>query len=418
MDSSVFYLIVNAFLYIFLMCFACKKVGFFSGSALIISFYVFCAIFSILFYTHPYTKGTDYYNKLHFEAFIYFAALTSCLIIPILKFDCGQKNKLQLVKEQYIIWFIKIVLPLQLLLFIYYMPTFFFMLNSDMGEMRDDITSGDVHISDGVPPFVAKLMFYYNIIRNVVVIIAIYSFFAVKNHRFMVKIFTISSLFYPIFLSSLYLMRSQIFVQILYIIFFLLIFRSGLNQGVKRYIYIAGVFLVMFASVVTISISNSRFGDLVSWMYYKYLGETFTNFAGHLWSDLKGTTHGYAYFRWFLQGDDWYNLQEKWQFIENRTNIDGHIFYGAIGQLIIEFGWVLTAAIYVCLSVMFVKLLKNSEIISLPNLLILGLIAQYMIYGAYTFPFQGTAILQIFAYIFFYWLGRKIQSDKVIYMER
>jgi hypothetical protein len=145
-------------------------------------------------------------------------------------------------------------------------------------------------------------------------------------------------------------------------------------------------------------------------MYYKYSGETFVNFAGQLWTDLKGSTGGYAYFRWLIDGTDWVGLFDKWEFIEHTTGIDSHIFYGAIGQIAMEFGIVASAVIHLIIAFIFYRLIHTKNYLSLPNMILIGLLVYYILYGFYIFPFQGTAILQVFYILIAYFVFKRFST--------
>jgi len=158
--------------------------------------------------------------------------------------------------------------------------------------------------------------------------------------------------------------------------------------------------------------SNARFDSLASWMYYKYAGETFVNFAGQLWPDLDGNTWGTAYFTRFLGviGDNFSTLQEKWMYISEITGIDPHIFYGYVGGMAIEFGWYITFVVYALLAFIFYRKLKNDSSLSLSNLIILSYIINLLIYGIYIFPIQGWGNYEILYYIGTYFFVKKYEK--------
>ena len=204
------------------------------------------------------------------------------------------------------------------------------------------------------------------------------------------------------------------FLQIIFVGYFLLMFKSRLSERQKKVITIMGGGVAGLIAFVLITISQGRFDDLATWMYYKYSGETFVNFAGQLWNDAKGTTDGHAYFRWLIDDSDWVGLFEKWAYIENKVGVNSHIFYGSIGQLAIEFGWIVSALIHVLIGVVFTLVLKSKRYISLPNMIIVGFAVYYALYGFYIFPFQGTAMMQVFIVIIAYFYTKYIQVNKII----
>ena len=150
---------------------------------------------------------------------------------------------------------------------------------------------------------------------------------------------------------------------------------------------------------------------MAEFFYYKYAGETFVNFGGELWNHLRGTTNGSVYFplinRLFGGHTETFKtLFEKWDYIDWATNIDSHIFYGGIGGLVIEFGFVKTLLIIAIISFILSYHLKKFMFVSLPNLLIIGFLAHFLISGAFLFVFQGgwgnmEIIFFILSYCFF-----------------
>ena len=412
MKISIIFILLNICIYIGMSIHIYKKCRYFSSSLFIALFYLLCAISSILFFIHPYTKLTDYYHAQNLSAFVYFGIITYILLIPIIKFDTNNTSYIRLANEKYVLYFLKFIFCVQLLLYIGSFSFFINMLYSDMGEMRNAIGGGEISPLKSLPKIISQILFRYSFLQYVALPIAMYAFFVIKTHRKFIIISTISTIIFPIYNSILYMMRSQVFLTIIFLIVFLIIFRKRITQKTKKRILIVGGSFVIALAFLLIAISNSRFQELASWMYYKYAGETFINFAGPLWNDLKENTEGLAYFRWILTGTDWSGgLFDKWSFIESKTGINSRIFYGSIGQLIMEFGKIQTFCIYVILSYLICKCLKKDKMITLPNLIIIGFLSQMLLYGVYIYPFQNTGIIQIFLYCIFYYFF-KIKEKK------
>ena len=157
-----------------------------------------------------------------------------------------------------------------------------------------------------------------------------------------------------------------------------------------------------------INVSENRFGDMVTWYYYKYAGETFVNFSGQMWPDFQDCTSKTIYFQWIgkLLGSDFekISLSDKWQYLNSVTGIDTHIFYGFIGGLVIEFHFLPTVIIIGLLVFLFNKYI-NSGTLRLSNLLLIGELANVLFTGSFLFAFQGLwgnfeIIFVIFFYIF------------------
>jgi len=410
---NIFLLTINAFLYIIILIYCIKRNGLVSGTVLIVSLYTLCAFFSILFYLHPYTRLAGYYYELSIIPMFYFAILTLLGVYPLIVFNDKKNVLIGCIDEKFILIGIYIFLPIQFLLYISYFPTFLEMLHSDMEIMRDNIVFGNANISENVSPLIGKIMFYYGIFRNIAVVISIYALFFVKTNRFLITLFAISSIAFPIFYSILYLMRSQIFLHLLYLSFFFVTLKSYMLKSLKKTLLnLSSLFIIPSVYFLYI-ITNSRFHELASWAFIKYLGETYTNFSGQLWANLRGSTDGGAYFKWLLTREGWSGLNEKWDYIYRSTKVDGHIFYGAIGQLVIEFGWAIPVVIYFTISYFSTKYFKTNNVLTLSQLLILSLYAQFMLYGMYIFPYQETSILQLFATVCLAIIFSNVDSNKI-----
>ena len=163
MEESLLYLVINSILYFFLLVYCVRMTSYISGSSLISFFYLVSSVFSILFYTNPYTKQTEYYSSLSVIPLFYFFCLTIISLYPIIRFERNKIDCVRLVKEKHIFKYILIVLPIQLFLYVSFYPTFLSTFSSDMSIMRDSIASGDVSVLENVHPLVGKLMFYYSL---------------------------------------------------------------------------------------------------------------------------------------------------------------------------------------------------------------------------------------------------------------
>lgn len=414
MSDSLLCLIGNFILYVFALLLFLKNAKCFTGASLILCYYLFSALCSILFYAHPYTAQTYYYREICWQALLYFFVLSIILIYPVFCFDKKCQNKVVLIREKPIIIYMYIMLAIQVILIMGYLPAFVVMATSDMATMRDSIGGGDVSPNQYVIKVFAQIMFRYENFKLLSTIIAVYAFFFVQKKRRLVLSYTFVSLVFPMYTSFLYLMRSQMFLQIIFVGYFLFLFRNFLTKKQKKMIFVFSAIIVSTIMLVLVTISQGRFDDLASWMYYKYSGETFVNFAGQLWNDAKGTTDGYAYFRWLIDGSDWKGLFEKWEFIEHKVGIHAQIFYGAIGQLVIEFGWILSAAIHIAFGIFSYYIVNNKKYISLSNIVLVGFIVYYVLYGFYIFPFQGTAMNQVIIILIAYFYSKSQRITRTV----
>lgn len=421
-DNSIIFLFVNILIYILFAWYTYKRSWYFSASTFIVTCYAVMGFCSILFYNHPLTIGTEYMREIHLLPLIYFASITIFMVKPIIEFEQNIEGKIRCNNIHYLIWGAKIIFFIQILAYISYFPIITRNALGNFGDMRNDAAMGELgnNLTSAIPHLLIVANDWVMSLRNIVTIIAFYLFFASKKRTFFLKAFFVSSLLYPMYMSYVHFMRSLFIVQLLYIVFLIIIFRKFISDSLKKKITLYGGILIIGIVLLMISISNSRFGTLASWMYYKYAGETFVNFSGQLWSDLNGSTDGYAYFTWF--GSFW-GMQEhfstmldKWHYIASLTNIDAGIFYGYIGGLVIEFGWSVTFIAYLLLSIISNKLIRINNEFSLSRILIIGFIANTLIYGMFIFPYQAAwGNRELVLFLLMYIFVRFQESKKVKY---
>lgn len=414
MDSSVVYLIINFLFYFFLVWKSYKLCNNRIGATTIVAGnWAFAALSSILFFTHPFTASTEYYNEQFFLAFVYYAIINIMVLMPLYAFDNPRTKRHTItIKQDIVLILIIVVLLYQLPIIIYYFPTVIKNATGDIGSLRNEMA--EESITANVPGFVKFLNGHYMSFRNMVNVLAFYAFFFVKKKRWLVNAFFVISLLMPFFTSMIYLMRSHILIQTVTIGIYLVIFREYISKSLKRKLIIVGSVLVSLVVFGLVYMSNARFDSLASWMYYKYAGETFVNFAGQLWPDLSGYTWGAAYFTSFLgvTGENFSTLVEKWQYISDITGIDPHIFYGYVGGMAIEFGWYITFFVYFIVALLFYKKLKSDSSLSLSNLIIVSYIVNLLIYGIYIFPIQGWGNYEILYYLGAYIFIKKYENKK------
>ena len=394
--SSEKILIINSIFYLVLLWYSYRYIDKknFCASCVILFLYTFSGISAYLFYLQPYIVQTIHYQKLSLPAYVYFACAFLMMMFPIWFYETREKSDIRIVRESFLIPFMKVMLVVQVILYVSLLPTVIGVLSSNMGDLRSDAASDGNQTTLALPGIIQKILFVYMGMRTVVTIVAVYAFVFVKQKPKLVKAFFYSSVMMPVYLSLLYVMRSYILFQILLVAFLIVILKNYVTRKTKRVILVIGGGFIAVAAVIMISISNSRFSDMAEFFYYKYAGEMFVNFGGEMWNHLKGTTNGSVYFpllNHYLGGhtETFKTLWEKWDYISGATNIDSHIFYGGVGGLVIEFGFYKTMAIIGGACGVFSYILYKRKYVSLPNLLIIGFLAHFLISGAFLFIFQG-----------------------------
>lgn len=81
--------------------------------------------------------------------------------------------------------------------------------------------------------------------------------------------------------------------------------------------------------------------------------------------------------------------REKWEWLDNITGVDTHVFYTFVGGLNIEFGFVGTIVIGLLLSFFMVKKMRPYNVLTLPKFIALGMLAYTLINGVFFFVLQG-----------------------------
>ena len=188
----------------------------------------------------------------------------------------------------------------------------------------------------------------------------------------------------------------------------------------KRKIIIILIIVTIPIVAIFSIISRSRFGDMASYMLYRYAGESFNNYNTEFYNKLKGNTWGDAYFTFFKKicGEEipFNTTMDKWAYLDNITGVDTHIFYTFIGGLNIEFGFTYTIIIGLILSYIITKLLRSYETLTLSKFIIIGMLAYVVLNGAFCFVLQGDwGNLELLFTIFFYFIFRKYNTKQYIY---
>lgn len=382
-------------------------------------YYTICAWGAVAYYTHPlftYMKGNSNYE---FEPFLYLFLTIGIFAYPILKYDSSGIRKVQVVDSKFLIKFIKIVLIVQIVLYVTLFPSFIkAVLSSNIGDYRND-TYDEAEVVKF--PFYALnlLSRLYMGMRNVVIIIACYALLFEKTRTKLVKLFFVSSFLFPIYAFTAYMSRAVMVMQLAFSIFLFIMLLSFIAYRMRKKIilYLISIAIPIFS--VFVIISNSRFGNMASYMLYRYLGESFNNYNTEFYYQLKGNTWGTAYFNFFrkLMGEDipFKTTREKWAYLDNITGVDTHVFYTFIGGLNIEFGFFVTVIIGIVLSWLVLKALRPFSILTLPKLILLGMLAYTLLNGSFFFVLQGDwGNLELLFTIFCYILFKKFSTKKYI----
>lgn len=416
-DSTL--LTVNAIAYTLVPLIVYRRSRMFSAGVIICIFFACVAWGAVLFHGHPLfpsmvgTSGYDGYSL------IYLFVVLGIFAVPLVTVGNTKYVKAVLPDESILIKTIKVVLVLQIILYVVFLPAVSkAIFATNIGDVRDDQydTAELVQFQFYALNILSRL---YLGMRNVMIIIAIYALVFEKTHRKLVKIFFISSAVFPIYYFTAFASRAVMMQELVFMVVLIALLVGFIKRKMikKSFLYL-GIVAVPFI-LVFIAISDSRFGELASYMLYRYLGEPMVNYAGELWPYLTGHTDGTAYFSLFskLLGRpvDFATTVEKWDYIQSITGVDAGIFYTFVGALNLEFGYKATLIIGVVTSFIIMMVTRPYNVMTLPKMIIIGMLAYTFINGAYIFVLQGDGgNLEILFTIFFAYFFHRFSSRRYV----
>ena len=385
----------------------------------ILAYYSICAWGALLYHEHElchYMRGRETYSII---PFLYLIPVILLFAYPIIRYDNTRITRIETLNSNFFINLVWILLFIQIVLYIILFPSFLkAILSSNIGDYRND-TYDESEIVQFPNYFFNILCRLYMGARNVVILIAAYGLLVIKTHRKLLKIFLVTSLCFPVYMFTAYASRAVMIMTFFFLVFIFVFLSVFMNVGLKKKIVSYLILILVPISSAFILISNSRFGNLATYMFYRYLGESFNNYNTHFFYELKGNTWGEAYFVFFrkLMGisSNFKTTREKWEWLDNITGVDTHVFYTFVGGLNIEFGFVGTIVIGLLLSFFMVKKMRPYNVLTLPKFIALGMLACTLINGVFFFVLQGDwGNLEILFTLFFCFLFSKYRTRKYI----
>ena len=355
--------------------------------------YAGCAWAAYFYHEHEFFEMFRGKENFTIEPFLYLIPTILLFMIPILKFDSGQITRAVLVDEKFMIRFAICTCAVQCILYVILVPAVkSALLAPDIGEYRDELYDEEEVVK--YPHYVFNMLDrLYMGARNVVVIISAFALAFMKRHRMFYKFFFVTSFGYPIYHFIAYVSRAVMVMQIAFSVFIILILTVFISKRIRKKIMIGLAAFTVPVAVAFWYISQSRFAEMASYMMYRYLGESFNNYNAEFYHDLRGNTWGQAYFvflyRLFGSESNFTSTREKWDYLDRITNVDTHVFYTFVGGLNIEFGFVYTIIIGIVLSFLICKLMKPYNELTLPKMILIGMLGYTLINGAFFFVLQG-----------------------------
>lgn len=392
----------------------------FNIGVLLLMFYSICAWGAVAFHEHELFYMEYGYQGYSVKAFIYLYLVIILFMLPILIYKTNEIKRAELLDNSFTLKFIKVLLIIQLALYVIIFPYVFNAIaSSSIGDYRDELYD-TTEVVKFPNYFFNMLCRLYMGARNVLIIIACYSLLFIKTNRKLIITFFITTWLFPIYIFTVYASRAVMMQQLMLSFFFIVLLSPFILRKAKKIIYmVLGIVTVPIIVIFNI-ISQSRFGNLATYYLYRYWGESFNNYNAQLFPDLKGNTWGSAYLTFFSKlfygTRNFSTTEEKWAYLDNVTGIDTHIFYSFVGGLNIEFGFILTVVIGIFLSLFIIKKLRPYDTLTLPKFILLGMLGYTLINGAFFFVLQGDwGNLEILFTIFLYWLFKKHSTHKYIY---
>ena len=265
----------------------------------ILAYYSICAWGALLYHEHElfhYMRGRETYSII---PFLYLIPVIFLFAYPIIRYDNTRITRIETLNSNFFINLVWILLFIQIVLYIILFPSFLkAILSSNIGDYRND-TYDESEIVQFPNYFFNILCRLYMGARNVVILIAAYGLLVIKTHRKLLKIFLVTSLCFPVYMFTAYASRAVMIMTFFFLVFIFVFLSVFMNVGLKKKIVSYLILILVPISSAFILISNSRFGNLATYMFYRYLGESFNNYNTHFFYELKGNTWGEAYFVFF-----------------------------------------------------------------------------------------------------------------------
>ena len=386
----------------------------------ILAYYSICAWGALLYHEHDlfqYMRGRSTYSIV---PFLYLIPVILLFAYPIIKYDNTKITQIETLNCKLFIKLIWAFLVIQIVLYIILLPSFFkAILSSNIGDYRNT-TYDDSEIVQFPNYFFNILCRLYMGARNVVILIAAYGLVVIKSHKRLLKIFLVTSLCFPVYIFTAYASRAVMVMTFFFILFIFVFLSVFMDIRLKKKIVAYLILILVPISSAFIFISNSRFGNLATYMFYRYLGESFNNYNTQFFYDLKGNTWGGAYFVFFRKlvgvSSNYKTTREKWEWLDNITGVDTHVFYTFVGGLNIEFGFVGTIIIGLLLSSFMINKMRPYNALTLPKFIAWGMLGYTLVNGAFFFVLQGDwGNLEILFTLLFCFLFTKYRTRKYIY---
>lgn len=404
-------LLINAILYLMTLVFFIRKYKM-SVGVVIWALYTISAWGSLFFIKNPFYQISIHSSKQTFFPCIYLYVVFLISMLPLMKLT--EINEIEIQNKKlltFIIIFLSISYTLFFLMDITSMLRIISAGSNVLGKLRNNAYTGESYsnVLDNVwTNRLHLLLSGLRILSTGLSVILLCN----KESSKLCKVYFITTLLNNIRYIIVNIGRGEIvMLGMLYSITFYLMW-DKLSQKTKRMILSRAIPLAAISIIAFWTITVSRFGNSrngIGYYILKYIGEPINNFNGLLFNNIKGSTHGQAYFSIFytylLGGRNFRSVSEKWNLIFNTTGVRGDIFYTWVGGVIIEFGKVCPFIFAIIFNRITSRMVAIKRYYS-GDLVLLVFFLNFYLRGIFMFPTQnfegvGMILYSLLLYVIF-----------------
>ena len=237
--------------------------------------------------------------------------------------------------------------------------------SAELVDIRSAAYEGET--SDiGSNPMLNRLNLLYSGMRPLATGLSVCLLFMLDKQRILIKIFAITTLLTNIQVVILSAGRGEMVIALSIYACTLFLIRNALSKRIKKILTLYAIPIIIISITFFWAVTISRFGDSATFFMYKYMGESMNNFNGILFNDIKGYTEGKAFFsyiyRYLLGETPFVDTVGRHELTESVNKIPGFIFYTFIGNLVMDFGKIVTVFIAILLNRLANRLLVCKHI--------------------------------------------------------
>ncbi len=421
-NNIVFYLILNASVYSLITIYFFLRKRDCSIGIFILLLYSLSAWASVSFFTHPLFEYSLHNSKITLEPFIYLFIVLMLFIYPVIKFKNDSISTITIPPYKKFIPLINIIFIVSAVSIIINFSLMVKGLSGDIAANRNIIMDSGYKSSGN--PILTTISRVSNSLRDISIMLFFFMLCFYPKKKVVLFFLGVCAFATPLIASFANSARTTIILIAISFIANTLLFRKFLPKKTLKYLKISSFVLVGILLIPFVLISVSRFGnnDFFSMDFFliKYPGESFINFNGILYNDLKTTSDGasnFPLFRRFFFLDYQKSIADYRNVWGPKLGVPVHIFYQFIGGLYMDFGRQLTVVIAIIVFFIEKHFIKFSKVLNFNVLILLTLFIPIYTEGIFYFTFgnePGNLKIILTIILFIYFKGafpiRKLQS--------